>query len=75
MMKQYQIAEALKIDNGNLSRILKGKRPVPWSMAEMLADLFPAKDVRAWKRATPAELKRAFAQLSTITTEESVNAA
>jgi transcriptional regulator with XRE-family HTH domain len=67
---QKKIADALKVSQPFISQVLAGKKSVPWPIAEKLANLFPIKDVGAWKRATPEELKQAFAQLPASNSNE-----
>jgi plasmid maintenance system antidote protein VapI len=63
MKTQMEIAEILGIHQSEVSRLLNGKIPVRWPLAEKLADLFPNKSLREWKYATPGQIKRAFSFL------------
>ena len=60
---QTDFAALLEIDQPRVSRVLAGKRKVPYSLAEKLADLFPGKSLREWKNSGPEELNRLFNQL------------
>jgi hypothetical protein len=48
-----------------MSEILSGKHPISRPLAEKLADEFPEKTYSEWRKATPEDLRRAFAQLPT----------
>ena len=64
MMTQNDIAVAIgRVDKTYVNKLLTGKRQVSWPLAERLAELFPGRTIQQWKKATPEELKRAFAQL------------
>lgn len=63
-LKQKDIADYLGIKAAFVSMLLRGQRPVSWPLAEKLAAIFPGKSISEWKRAHPAELKQAFAQLN-----------
>ena len=69
MMNQTDIATyfkkkyGTKLDQARISRILRGEEAVSWLFAENMAQEFPKKSISEWKRATPEELKKAFAKL------------
>jgi len=60
---QQKIAQALTVSQPFINRVLRGKSPVSWPLAEKLAELFPGKSMKEWKYSGPEELKRAFSQL------------
>lgn len=62
---QQQIAEALSVSQAFVSMVLSGKKPISWPMADRLNELFPDKSIKQWKQATPDDLRRAFAKLTT----------
>ena len=63
-MTQNDIAAAIgTVDRTYVNKLLKGKRTVSWPIAARLAELFPGRTIQQWKKATPDDLKRAFAQL------------
>jgi plasmid maintenance system antidote protein VapI len=62
---QIQMAKTLKITPAYMSEILSGKHPISRPLAEKLADEFPEKTYSEWRKATPEDLRRAFAQLPT----------
>ncbi len=62
MLKQYQISKLLDIDNSYFNKIINKKLPIPWTLAEKLADLFPGKSLKEWKYASPEDIKQAFNQ-------------
>ena len=57
MKTQAYIAKKLKVSQPFINYVLNGKRPVSWPLAERLADLYPERDIKAWKNATPEEIK------------------
>lgn len=71
MMTQTEIAEYFKskygtrIDQTRVSRLQRGEESVAWPFAFDLSIEFPERNAKQWKNATPDELRRAFAQLST----------
>ena len=72
MMSQTDIANyfrskyGTKIDQARVSRITRGKEPVPYGLAKALSKEFPWRTLEQWKEnATPEDLKRAFEQLKT----------
>ena len=69
-MKQYQKAEILGVDKTTLNKILKGKRPVSWPLAEKLAQVCPDKDVAGWKYASPNELESAVLKMANCNDSE-----
>lgn len=71
MMTQTEIAEyfkskyGTKIDQTRVSRLQRGEEKVAWPFAFDLSMEFPERNAKQWKEATPEELRRAFATLST----------
>ena len=61
---QNKIAKALDVSQPFIHRIITGKDPVTWPLAEKLSDLFPGKSIKEWKRSGPEDIKRAFNQLA-----------
>jgi len=63
---QKKIAQILSVSQPFIHKILKGKVPVSWPIAEKLSDLFPGKTIKEWKKARPEEIERAFLQLKEV---------
>jgi len=59
-IKQKTQAEFLDVPQPTLSHIYTGKRPVTWPQAERWAILFPEKDIRWFRTATPKTLQHFF---------------
>ncbi len=53
----------IKLDQARISRILRNLEPVAWPFALALSQEFPGKTIQQWKKATPEDIKNAFAQL------------
>jgi plasmid maintenance system antidote protein VapI len=66
MKTQNEIAHLLGVTQPAVNPVLTGKRPLSWKMAERMADLFPGKSLAEWRRATPEQIKKAFASLSVV---------
>jgi len=62
-MTQTEISNLLGCSQPTVNLMLNGKKKVSWPLAQRLSELFPCKDIVAWKNSTPHELKRAFEQL------------
>ncbi len=63
MKSRKEISQRLGMTEQYLSMLLKGRK-VSWPLAEKLSDLFPGKTIQQWKKASPEDLKNAFAQLN-----------
>lgn len=63
MMTQHDIGKILGCSQPTVNLILTGKRHVSWPLAASLAELFPGRTIQQWKKATPEDLKMAFAQI------------
>lgn len=76
MMTQTEISEyfkakyGTKIDQGRVSRLLRGEEKVSWPFASDLSTEFPGKTIQQWKKATPDDLEAAFQQLAPIEEKE-----
>jgi len=58
--KQKHMASRLGISPSYFSLILKGEKPISYQVAESLSRIFPEKNEAEWRKANPAEIKRAF---------------
>ena len=65
MIKQNDIADFFGVSQSFISRVSNGEREVSWGMAGCMADMFPEKDIRAWKK-TPFEKIISFLAKKTI---------
>ncbi len=63
MINRKHISITIGVTEQYLSMLLNGQRKISWPMAERLTELFPGRTIQQWKKATPDDLKRAFAQL------------
>jgi len=63
MINRKQIARILGITEAYFSMLLTGKRKVSWPLAERLVELFPARTIHQWKKASSDDIKRAFAKI------------
>jgi transcriptional regulator with XRE-family HTH domain len=61
--KQKEIAQKLGISESYLSLIFSGEKPISRPLAEQLSVIFPKKDFKYWRKATPMKLLKAFNQL------------
>lgn len=62
----FRSKHGAKIDQARISRIERGKEPVPYGLAKAMAKEFPWYTLEQWKdNATPEDIKRAFEQLKT----------
>lgn len=63
MESRKEISKRLRMTEQYLSMLLTGERKVSYPLSEKLSELFPGKTMQQWKKATPEELRAAFAEL------------
>ncbi len=62
MKSRKEISSELGMTEQYLSMLINGERNISWPLAERLSAMFPGKSISEWKRSTPKEFERAFAQ-------------
>jgi len=67
MVKLYQIADAIKADTGNLSKVLSGKRKVSFQLSLKLSKICPEFNVEFWRVSSPEEIRSALEKIVTTT--------